>query len=31
MKNNELLSVIVPIYGAEIFLQDCIDSILNQT
>lgn len=31
MKSNELLSVIVPVYGAEIFLQDCIDSILNQT
>ncbi len=28
---NPLISLIVPIYNVEIFLKECIDSILNQT
>lgn len=28
---NDLISVIVPIYNVELYLQKCIDSILNQT
>lgn len=31
MQDYGLLSVIVPVYGAERFLRDCVDSILNQT
>ena len=30
-KTTFMISVIVPIYNAEIFLSDCIKSILNQT
>ncbi len=26
-----LISVIIPVYGVEKFLQDCIDSLLSQT
>lgn len=29
--NNELVSVVVPIYKVEKYLKNCIDSILNQT
>lgn len=28
---NELISVIVPIYNSEQYLEECIDSIINQT
>ena len=31
MKNEELISVIVPIYKVEQYLEKCIDSIINQT
>lgn len=31
MLNNELISVIVPIYNVELYLRKCVDSILNQT
>ena len=28
---NSLISIIVPIYNAERYLEDCINSILNQS
>ena len=31
MNQNQLISVIVPVYKVEDYLQQCIDSILNQT
>ncbi|PWM78597.1 MAG: glycosyl transferase family 2 [Phascolarctobacterium sp.] len=31
MKDNELLSVIVPVYNVEKYLKKCIESLLNQT
>lgn len=31
MKDNPLVSVIVPVYGTEQYLSKCIESILNQT
>ena len=31
MKNNELLSIIIPVYNVEKYLEKCIDSIINQT
>lgn len=31
MNNNELISIIVPIYNVEEYLPKCIDSIINQT
>ena len=30
-KNQYDISVIVPVYNAERFLQECIDSLLHQT
>lgn len=29
--NNNLISVIVPIYNVELYLRQCIDSLINQT
>ena len=31
MEYKPLVSVIVPIYGVEAFLEQCVDSILQQT
>ncbi|MFZ3467237.1 glycosyltransferase family 2 protein [Vibrio harveyi] len=31
MKENVLVSVIVPVYNAELFLNKCIESLVNQT
>ena len=31
MNNNNLVSVIVPVYKVENYLRDCLDSIVNQT
>ncbi|HEO8674767.1 TPA: glycosyltransferase, partial [Streptococcus agalactiae] len=28
---NILISIIIPIYNVEKFLEECIDSVLNQT
>lgn len=29
--NNEIISIVVPVYNVEKYLKECIDSILNQT
>lgn len=31
MQNSEKISVIVPVYNAERYLKECIESIINQT
>lgn len=31
MENNPTLSVFIPVYNAEQYLPDCLDSVLNQT
>lgn len=31
MKNNPLVSVIVPVYNVEKYIEECLDSIINQT
>ncbi len=31
MEQRELISIIIPVYNTELYLQRCIDSILNQT
>ncbi len=31
MKNQALISVIIPVYNVEEYLRECVDSVLNQT
>ena len=31
MERNPAVTVIVPVYNVEIYIKQCIDSILNQT
>ncbi|MBR6515660.1 MAG: glycosyltransferase family 2 protein [Bacilli bacterium] len=31
MKKNDLISIIVPIYNSELYLEQCIESIINQS
>ncbi|WP_405306628.1 glycosyltransferase family 2 protein [Methanobrevibacter sp.] len=31
MKNNPLVSIIIPVYNTEEYLEDCLDSLCNQT
>lgn len=31
MEENELISVIIPIYNAEKYLRQCLESVINQT
>ena len=31
MNNSELVSVIVPVYNSEKYLEECLESIINQT
>lgn len=31
MNNNELISIVVPIYNVEQYIRKCLDSIINQT
>lgn len=31
MRNNELISIVIPVYNVENFLERCITSVLNQT
>ena len=31
MKNEELISIIIPIYNVEKYLEECIESVINQT
>lgn len=31
MKNNPIVSVIVPVYNVETYIEECLDSIVNQT
>lgn len=31
MKNQALLSIIIPVYNVEAYLRECVDSVINQT
>lgn len=31
MKNNELITIVIPIYNVEKYISRCIDSVINQT
>ena len=31
MANTNLVSVVIPVYNSEKYVEECIDSILNQT
>lgn len=31
MKNNELISIIVPVYNVELYIRNCLNSLINQT
>ena len=31
MEGKELISVIIPIYNAEKYLRQCLESVINQT
>ena len=31
MKNNDLISVIVPIYNVDKYIVECVEGVLNQT
>ena len=31
MNDNELVSVIIPVYNSEKYLEECLESIVNQT
>ena len=31
MQNDNLVSVVIPVYNSEKYLEECLDSILNQT
>ena len=31
MNNSELVSVIIPVYNSEKYLEECLESIINQT
>ena len=31
MTNSKLVSVVIPVYNSEKYLEECLDSILNQT
>lgn len=31
MKNTELVSIIIPVYNSELYLNECLNSVMNQT
>ena len=31
MENKDLITIVVPVYNVEKYLEKCIDSIINQT